>query len=421
MSEELIGNVLVAQSGGPTAVINASLAGVIAQALNHDCIEEIYGSLNGVLGILKEEFIDLAEESQQVARGLRYTPGSALGSCRYKIKNEADYERILEIFEAHNIRYFFYIGGNDSMDTADKVAKAAAQKGYALRVIGIPKTIDNDLPETDHCPGYGSAVKYICTTIRQMACDHAAMGQHDLVCILEVMGRNTGWLAAGSALTKGKASLNAPPHLIYLPEVAFSKEKCLQDVQSVLENNNYCFIVASEGLVDTEGNYLAADTASKDAFGHSALGGTGEHIRRLIEDNLQVKARTVKLGYAQRSAATNASKTDADEAFLCAERAVQAAVAGHTGKMVTLLKSEKDISTCETGLTDLSVVANGVKYFPKEWISEDMAGVNTQFIKYAQSLIQGEVQVPFEHGLPTFVKLACHRVEKKLSSYVAAS
>ncbi len=197
---ELVGNVLVGQSGGPTSVINASVAGVITEALNHSCIEEIYGTLNGVLGILQEDLIDLAAESQQTIRALRHTPGAALGTCRFKLKKQEDYNRVIEVFKAHNIRYFFYAGGNDSQDTADKISKLAQEQGYELRVIGIPKTIDNDLPITDHCPGYGSVIKYISTTVREIACDNAAMGQHDLVQIIEVMGRSAGWIAAGSAL-----------------------------------------------------------------------------------------------------------------------------------------------------------------------------------------------------------------------------
>ena len=223
MSEELEGNCLVAQSGGPTSVINASLAGVVTEALNYECIEEIYGGLNGVLGILNEQIIDLAAESQQNIRGLRYTPGAALGTCRYKLRQQSDFDRVLQVFEAHNIRYFFYAGGNDSQDTADKISKLAQERGYELRVIGIPKTIDNDLVTTDHTPGYGSVIKYIASTVKEIACDNAAMGQHDLVQIIEVMGRSAGWIAAGAALAKRRDDPNAAPHLIYLPEVAFSK------------------------------------------------------------------------------------------------------------------------------------------------------------------------------------------------------
>ncbi len=242
MAEELIGNCLVAQSGGPTAVINASVAGVVSEALNHPCIEEIYGGMNGVLGILNEELIDLAEESQQNIRGLRFTPASALGTCRFKLKREQDYERVLQVFEAHNIRYFFYAGGNDSQDTADKISKLAKEKGYELRVIGVPKTIDNDLVTTDHCPGYGSVVKYLCSIVRETALDHEAMGQHDLVSIIEVMGRNAGWIAAGTTLAKGRENPKDAPHLIYLPELPFSREKFIEDVQGVLKKNKYCLV-----------------------------------------------------------------------------------------------------------------------------------------------------------------------------------
>jgi ATP-dependent phosphofructokinase / diphosphate-dependent phosphofructokinase len=235
MSDQLIGNCLVAQSGGPTSVINASLAGVVSEALNHECIEEIYGGLNGVLGILNEELIDLASESQQTIRGLRHTPASALGSCRFKLKQSQDFDRILEVFKAHNIRYFFYIGGNDSQDSADKIAKLAAERGWDMRVIGIPKTIDNDLVSTDHCPGYGSVIKYIATLVRETSKDNEGMGQHDLVYVLEVMGRNTGWIAAGASLAKYRDDPSSAPHLIYLPEVPFSPQKYLEDVQRVLQ------------------------------------------------------------------------------------------------------------------------------------------------------------------------------------------
>lgn len=251
--EELIGNVLVAQSGGPTAVINASLAGVITEALNHDCIEEIYGGLNGIEGILNEQIIDLAQESQQTVRGLRYTPGSALGTCRYKLKTEQDFAKLLEVFKKYNIRFFFYIGGNDSQDTTNKISQYADEKGYALRAIGVPKTVDNDLPMTDHCPGYGSVVKYLCASIRELALDHESMGNHDLVSIVEVMGRDAGWIAAGTTMAKRRGELQDPPHIILLPEVAFNPEYFIAQVQECLKVNKYCLVVASEGLADANG------------------------------------------------------------------------------------------------------------------------------------------------------------------------
>lgn len=417
MAEELSGNVLVGQSGGPTAVINASLAGVVAEALNHSCIEEIYGCLNGVLGILQEDLIDLAAESQQTIRGLRFTPGAALGTCRYKLKKQQDFERVLEVFKAHNIRYFFYAGGNDSQDTADKISKLAQQQGYELRVIGIPKTIDNDLVVTDHCPGYGSVIKFICTTVRELACDNEAMGQGDLVSILEVMGRNAGWIAAGAALAKRRDHPHDPPHLIYLPEVAFSAEKFVADVQRVLKREKYCLIVVGEGLVDADGNYVAAAEAT-DAFGHAQLGGAGDYLRSLVEQNLPgVKARVAKLGISQRAAAHAGSKTDSDEAFLAGQAAVRAAISGETDKMITLVRGDGDHYSCETGLAPLSDIANGVKKLPREWINEDGVSMNFQFMRYAQPLIQGETQVPHENGLPQYAKLDKERIDKVLPAY----
>ena len=408
---------MVAQSGGPTAVINASVAGVVSEALNHECIEEVYGGINGVLGILKEEIIDLAEESQQNIRGLRYTPASALGTCRFKLKREVDYERILEVFEAHNIRYFFYCGGNDSQDTADKISKLAQKKDYALRVIGVPKTIDNDLVLTDHCPGYGSVVKYLCTIIRETALDHEAMGQHDLVSIIEVMGRNAGWIAAGTTLAKSKENPNDAPHLIYLPELPFSKDKFVDDVQRVLKKNKYCLVVVGEGLIDKDGNYVANSATGQDAFGHQQLGGVGDFLANHIEENLAVKARSSKLGTGQRAAAHCSSKTDNDEAFMAGQAAVKAAIEGETDKMVILVRAEGDAYSCETSLAPLSEIANGVKEIPQDWISEDGVSMTAKFIKYCQPLVQGEVEVPYENGVPNYVRLSNRRVRKVLDPH----
>ena len=407
----------MAQSGGPTAVINASVAGVITEALNHNCIEEVYGGLNGVLGILNEDFIDLAAESQQQVRALRATPGAALGTCRFKLKKPQDFDRVLEVFKAHNIRYFFYCGGNDSQDTADKISKLAQAQNYELRVIGVPKTIDNDLPVTDHCPGYGSVVKYICATVRELACDNEAMGQGDLVSILEVMGRSAGWIAAGSALAKRRDHPYDPPHLIYLPEVAFSAEKFVEDVKRVLKREKYCLIVVGEGLVDKDGNYLATDSAATDSFGHAQLGGAGEYLMRLVEQQVGVKARSAKLGIAQRAAAHCSSKTDNDEAFLAGQAAVKAAIAGETDKCVILVRGDTDHYTSETGLAPLTEIANGVKKLPREWINEDGVSMNFQFFRYALPLIQGEVPVPYDNGLPLFARLEKHRIEKSLPPY----
>ena len=414
---ELVGNVLVGQSGGPTSVINASVAGLIAEALNHECIEEIYGTLNGVLGILHEDLIDLASESQQQIRALKYTPGAALGTCRFKLKKQADFDRVLEVFKAHNIRYFFYIGGNDSQDTADKISKLAQAQGYELRVIGVPKTIDNDLPGTDHCPGYASAIKYIATSVREVAADNEAMGQGDLVSIIEVMGRSAGWIAAGAALAKRKDHPQDPPHLIYLPEIPFDQAKCIEDVKRILKREKFCLIVVAEGLVDENGNYVAANAAT-DAFGHAQLGGAGDALAEIIGANTPgAKVRVAKPGLLQRCAAHSASKTDADEAFMAGEAAVEAAIAGETDKMVTLLRGDKEAYSCETGLTPLSEVANSIKKLPREWINEDGTSMNFQFLRYAQPLIQGEIVLPHDGGVPVFARLEKVRVDKVLPAY----
>jgi 6-phosphofructokinase 1 len=414
---ELTGNVLIGQSGGPTSVVNASVAGIIAEALNHEVIEEIYGSLNGVLGILQEDLVDLAAESQQQIRALRHTPGAALGTCRYKLKKQQDFERVLEVFKAHNIRYFFYIGGNDSQDTADKISKLAGQQGYELRVIGVPKTIDNDLSGTDHCPGYGSVIKYLAMTVREIACDNEAMGQGDLVSIVEVMGRSAGWIAAGTALAKRRDHPHDPPHLILIPEVPFQQEKVLEDIRRVLKRERYCLIVVAEGLVDADGNYLAADAAT-DAFGHARLGGAGEALADIVETGIpNAKVRVARPGLIQRAAAHAASKTDVDEAFLAGQAAVRAAIAGETDKMVTLVRGETEHYTVETGLAPLSEIANGIKKLPREWVNEDLVSMNFQFLRYAQPLIQGEVVVPYDSGVPTYAKLDKVRVDKVLPGY----
>ena len=421
MSEELVGNLLVAQSGGPTPVINASLAGVIAEALKHeDNIEEIFGGLNGIQGILREELIDLASESQQTVRGLKTTPGAALGTCRYKIKKESDYDRVLEVFAAHNIRYFLYIGGNDSQDTAAKIEERAKAKGYELRVIGVPKTIDNDLPVTDHCPGYGSVIKHIATTVREMACDNAAMGQHDFVSILEVMGRSAGWLAAGSVLAKRKNHPDDAPHIVLLPEVPFNQNAFLDQVQNVLRKQKHCFVVVSEGVTDEAGNFLGADESKKDAFGHAVLGGVGESLRGIVETGLPgVKARSAKLGIAQRAASHGGSATDVEEAFRAGAEAVKAAVNGKSGQMVVFVREDKDTYSIKYDLAPLGEIANAVKQFPANWIGDDKMSIGFQFAKYATPLIQGENVLPHENGLPKYAQLSAVRIDRKLGTYDA--
>src|SRR5215813_5489845 len=342
---ELVGNLLVAQSGGPTSVIKASLAGVIQQAGHHECIEEIYGGANGILGILNEELIDLNDEKAKTIEGLRYTPAAALGTCRYKIdfkkKPETaaqDMDRLFEVFQAHNIRYFFYIGGNDSQDTSHKIHEEAVKRGYELRAIGVPKTIDNDLPHTDNCPGYGSVIKYNSSTVMEVGIDVASMATDDgSCCIIEVMGRSAGWIAAGTVLAKRGQSAN-PPHIILLPELPFEEEKFLAKVKETVETHQYCVVVVGEGIKYPNGEEVGADKTRLDAFGHPVLSGAAEKLRQLVQGKLETKTRTVQLGYAQRAAEHLASLTDSDNAFACGEAAVRAAVSGQSGFMVKIVR-----------------------------------------------------------------------------------
>ena len=307
---ELIGNLLVAQSGGPTAVINASVAGVITEAGRHDYIENIYGGLNGIYGILNEELVDLNDEKAKAIEGLKYTPAAALGTCRYKInfakkpeQAAKDMDRLFEVFAAHNIRYFFYAGGNDSQDTAHKIHEEAVKRGYDMRVNGVPKTIDNDLPHTDHCPGYGSAVKYASATVIEVGLDVGSMATDDgSCCIIEVMGRATGWIAAGTVLAK-QGHANNPPHIILLPEIALDEEAFLNKVKATVAELKYCIVVVGEGLKNAAGEEIGADKSRLDAFGHPVLSGAADALAEIVQGKLNLKTRTVKLGYAQRAAA----------------------------------------------------------------------------------------------------------------------
>lgn len=414
------GNLLVAQSGGPTAVINASLAGVISAALQfEDEIEEIYGAINGVEGILHENFVDLASESQQTVRLLKTTPGAALGSCRYKLRSQEDFARILEVFKAHNIRFFHYIGGNDSQDSSKKIADYCASQGYEIRVIGVPKTVDNDLPMTDHCPGYGSAIKYIATTVRELALDSASLGRNNLVTIVEVMGRGAGWLAAGSALARRKGETADAPHIILLPETPFNPEAFLDHVRETLTHQTHCVVVAAEGLKNADGNFLGAG-AGLDAFGHPTLGGVCEFLKNLVENTFAgVKTRCCRLGHIQRAASHCASLTDIEEAAAAGAAAVKAAVAGESGKMVVIVREERDHYSVRMDLSDLDGIANAEKVFPSAWIGEGGMNVSYQFLKYAQPLILGEPTFTYENGLPKYALLARHAVEKICGAYSA--
>jgi len=420
---ELVGNLLVAQSGGPTSVINASVAGVVTEAGKHEFIEEIYGGMNGILGILNEDLIDLNDEQRRSIEGLRFTPAAALGTCRYKIdfkkkpeKAAKDMDRLFQVFEAHNIRYFFYIGGNDSQDTSHKVHEEAVKRGYEMRVIGVPKTIDNDLPHTDHCPGYGSVIKYNCTTVMEVGIDVGSMATDDgSCCIIEVMGRSAGWIAAGTVLAKRGDPAN-PPHIILLPEIPFDEDKFVAKVKEVVDQYKYCVVVVGEGVKYPNGEEIGADKTRLDAFGHPVLAGAAEKLKQIVQGRLNTKTRTVLLGYAQRAAAHCASLTDSNNAFAVGEAAVRAAVEGKSGYMVKIVRKVGDQGQIQWGtdLQPLQDIANVEHFLPREWISEDGFMPNEKFVEYALPLIEGEVRPPMEHGLPKYVSLLKNRVEKKL-------
>ena len=417
---ELVGNLLVAQSGGPTAVINASVAGVIQEAGKYECIEEIYGGLNGIRGMLNEELIDINEERAKTIEGLKYTPAAALGTCRYKLdfkkkpdQAARDMDRLFEVFKAHNIRYFFYAGGNDSQDTAHKVHEQAIQRGYEMRVIGVPKTIDNDLPHTDHCPGYGSVVKYNGVTVMEVAADVSSMATDDgACCLIEVMGRSAGWIAAGTVLAKrcpGDA-----PHIILLPEIPLDEAGFLAKVRETVAELKFCVVVVGEGVKNAAGEEIAADKSRLDAFGHPVLSGAAEHLAELVQEKLNTKTRTIKLGYAQRAAEHYASATDSVEAAACGEAAVRAAIAGQSGFMVKIVRTQSSPYKWTTGLQPLGDIANVEHLVPRDWISADGFLPNEKFIEYARPLIEGEVKAPTEGGLPKYVTLEKVLVEKKL-------
>lgn len=423
---ELAGNLLVAQSGGPTAVINASLAGVIQEAGRHDCIEEIYGGSNGILGILNEELIDINDQKAKTIEGLRYTPAAALGTCRYKIdfkkkpeQAARDMGRLFEVFQAHNIRYFFYIGGNDSQDTSNKIHLEAVRRGWDLRVIGVPKTIDNDLPHTDCCPGYGSVIKYNAATLMEIGFDVGSMATDDgSCCIVEVMGRAAGWIAAGTVLAKRSPS--DAPHIILLPELPFIEDRFLTRVKDIVAANGYCVVVVGEGLKNESGMELGADKTRVDAFGHPVLSGAAEALGDIVEDKLGTKTRTVKLAYAQRAAAHFASATDANNAHACGVAAVKAAVAGQSGFMVKITRDTVANGSIQwgTGLQPLGDIANVEHFVPRDWICDDGFLPNEKFIEYARPLIEGEVRYPLDGGLPRYVVLEKSKIEKQLAPRV---
>lgn len=402
----LRGRCLVAQSGGPTAVINSSAFGVIREAVETECITGVYGAENGILGILNDQLFDIEKEKPEVIEGLRYTPSSALGTCRHKLTSEAEYRKVLSVFKKHDIRFFFYIGGNDSQDTANKLSNIAKVCGYEVRVIGVPKTVDNDLVGIDHCPGYGSAIKYLATMLREVALDTEASCSVDKVNIIETMGRNAGWIAAGTILAR--ETRDQAPDIILLPEVPFSRESFIKKVRYLIKKQNRCVVVASEGLKNPDGSYLteSKSAVSIDTFGHRQLGGVAATLKKIVEEELSLKTRYCRPSIINRNGSHFSSKVDSNEAYELGRQAVVSAVRGLSGMMVTLNRLSDDPYRCEISTIPLEKVANFEKLFPQKWITNDGMNVNDDFISYALPLIQGEVNVPIVKGLPSFVRLA---------------
>ena len=403
MSKKLTGACVFGQSGGPTSVINASAYGVIKTALEAPEITAVYGAAHGIVGVLDETLYDMGKEDPYELSLLLNTPSSELGSCRYKIKDEKDLQRIREVFEKFNVRYFFLNGGNDSMDTCHKVDNFLSRVGYECRVIGVPKTIDNDLCGTDHCPGFGSAAKYIATTVAEVYKD-AHVYDTGTITVIEIMGRNAGWLTGASALA-GLAG--HPPDFIYLPEIPFEMDDFLKNVESVYRSKNNCLVTVSEGVRYADGSFVAeAKVSATDGFGHAQLGGAAAGLSAAIKQHTGAKVRGIELSLLQRCASHLASQTDIDEAFLAGKKAVECALEGATGDMIAFTRSYMS-GQYECGIISqpLSVCANMEKDIPREWITDNGTFVTREFIDYVLPLIQGENRRIIENGLPRFAKL----------------
>ena len=406
MSESLKGALIIGQSGGPSSVINASAYGVIRTALDADCITKVYGAYHGIKGVLEDQLLDMDAEDRAELDRLPYTPSSALGSCRYKIADpdvdDTDYKRILEIFKKYNVRYFFYNGGNDSMDTCNKINRYMQKVGYECRVFGVPKTIDNDLFGTDHCPGFASAAKYIATSVMEVSRD-CQVYDKGMITIIECMGRHAGWLTAATALAGAKGD---GPDLIYLPEVDFNMEDFLDDVIRVYNGRGSCLVAVSEGIHYADGAFVSeAKASSTDGFGHAQLGGLAARLANIVKAATGAKVRGIELSLLQRCAAHCASGTDIEESFNSGKLAVEAALRGESGKMVGFRCDRKDGYVCHYELFNLEDVANYEKKVPLEWITSDNAYVTEDFIDYCMPLIAGETGMKKVDGLPDFVKL----------------
>ena len=403
----LKGACIIGQSGGPTSVINASAYGVIRTALDSEAITKVYGAEHGIKGVLNDRLFDMSAEDAGELENLLYTPSSALGSCRYKIADpdvdDTDFKRILEIFKKYDVRYFFYNGGNDSMDTCNKISKYMQRVGYECRVMGVPKTIDNDLFGTDHCPGYASAAKYIATSCMEVYQD-AWVYDTGMICVVEIMGRHAGWLTAAASLA---TAMGAGPDLIYLPETDFDMDKFISEVRKVYTETGGCMVAVSEGIHYADGSFVSeAQASATDGFGHAQLGGLAGMLAEIIKKEIGAKVRGIELSLLQRCGAHLASQTDIDESFMAGKAAVENAVAGLTDKMVGFERSyEGGAYVCRTKLFNLTDVANTEKKVPLEWINAQHNGVERAFIDYALPLIQGETRMKKENGLPRFAKL----------------
>lgn len=397
-------NMIIGQSGGPTAVINSSLAGAISCAFAQEKIGTVYGMINGIEGFFNEHLIDLNsvfENKPYMINSLKHSPAMYLGSCRYKLSgSQEEFEKAFELLEKYNIGYFFYIGGNDSMDTVKQMSEYAKKINSDVRFVGIPKTIDNDLVGIDHSPGFGSAAKYIASCVREVAYDTTIYNIKSIH-IIETMGRDAGWIAGSAALAKEGTAL--APHLIYLPEVAFSTEQFLKDVNNMLEKYNSVIIVVSEGIRDKDGNYISAEASNTDKFGHIMLSGVGAYLKSVIENKIGCKVRALEPGVLQRSAAHIASHTDMNEAFSIGEVAVKAAVDGQTGVFSTIRRTSDSPYCVEYGTEDVRVVANAVKTVPREWINSEGNYVTEEFLNYVRPLVVGIPQVPYRNGLPDYI------------------
>ena len=404
---ELKGACIFGQSGGPTSVINASAYGVIATALKNPNITWVLGAEHGIKGVLNDRLFDMGQEDPAELELLKYTPSSALGSCRYKMADpdvdDTDYKRILEIFKKYDVRYFFYNGGNDSMDTCNKISKYMQKVGYDCRVMGVPKTIDNDLFGTDHCPGFASAAKYIATSCMEVYQD-ARVYDTGMVCIMEIMGRHAGWLAGAAALA---TAYGAGPDLVYLPEVDFDMDKFLADVDRIYKEKGNCMVAVSEGIHYADGTFVSeAKTSATDGFGHAQLGGLAAHLASVVKEKTGAKVRGIELSLLQRCGAHLASETDIEESVMSGKAAVENAVAGITDKMVGFqCTRDNGKYICKTELLNLTDVANTEKKVPLEWINKEHNGVEQPFIDYVLPLIQGEPNLPKVDSLPRFAKL----------------